>query len=163
MAFRILVEAQHSYNGVKLNQPDGQSIRIKAFNAATVGTVLTSATHVLRAGIRSAALPLSLLQSWGKAGRYNLTGEVKEEFRRTGHEWVDLGVSLLCLPLGLCKTVSPDAFEKKVDWLTDVYVQRIDARTTRNKYVADKVEKYAADQARILAAWAKSEKPPVIA
>lgn len=163
MNFRLLVEAQHSCQGVKLNQPDGQSIRIKALNAATVGTALSFTTHFVRAAVRSVALPLSIPQSYGKAGRYNMTGEVREEFRRTGQEWVDAGVSLLCFPLGLCKTFVPDAFEKKVDELAEYYVQRIDARTLRDQYVAGKIQTFAENQTKILTAWRNGEKPPQLA
>ncbi len=143
MTFRLLVEAQHSYRGVKLNQPDGQSIRIKAFNAATVGSIFTLTTHLVRAVVRTAVTPLSIPVCFGKASYYKYDGEAKEEIRRIGHEWVDAGVSALCIPWGLAKTFVPDAFDRTMYTWTDYYVRRIDERTKRDQHVATRVAAFA--------------------
>jgi hypothetical protein len=160
MTFRLLVEAQHSYRGVKLNQPDGQSIRIKSLNAATVGSLFTLTSHLVRAVVRTAVTPLSIPVCFGKASYYKYDGEAKEEVRRIGHEWVDVGVSALCIPLGLAKTFVPDAFDKNIDAWTDYYVKRIDARTTRDKHVDTRVAAFAANQKATLLAWSQGNPPP---
>jgi hypothetical protein len=163
MTLRKLIEAQHSHEGVKSNQPDNQNIYIKTLTAATVGTVFTVATRVVRTAVRTICLPATLLYSVGKAERYNLQGEVWEDLSRTGHEWVDLGVGLLCFPLSIAKTFKPDSCNSTVDSLRDRYVARIDSRNARDKYVEEQISKYRANRAQINEAWRKGEKPPVFA
>lgn len=162
MNLRFLKEAQHSYEGLQMQMPDNQSINIKSFSAATVGSALAIGTRVVRTAVRTLCLPVSIPCIYGKASRYNLNNAVATELQQTKQEWVDLGVSVLCVPMGLIKTVKPDAFAGTINDLSNYYVTRIDERTMRDKYVATQIQKYEVNLELIKKAWKLKNPPPQI-
>jgi len=162
ITLRKLIEAQHSYEGVKLNQPDRQSIRMKAFCAGTVGSLFAIATRVVRSVGRTCLLPVSLPIYAGKSSRLSITGIARDEWRETCDEWKDLVVSAACMPIGICKTFKPDAFTSRINKWQSYYVKRIDERNAREFFVKSQVELFAQNRKLIKAAWKNSSKPPVI-
>lgn len=153
ITLRKMAEAQHSYEGLDIQQPDGQSIRIKILNASSVGLVACLATRVFRTAWRTVFSVLSVPHSLGKAARYNLEGETVEDLKRIGHEWLDLGTTVLLIPIGLVKLIRPDALSGAIKGLADYYIQRIDDRTKRDAYVETMIKIDAERRKVVKKAW----------
>jgi hypothetical protein len=157
---RRFVEAQYAYESKRLNQPDGQNIRIKILVATTVGALFCLASRIVRTAVRTLALPLSIPYSFGKQQYYGIQGEVSEEFKRTMHEWVDLGVSLVLPFVGVVKFFKPDVANSFCRDLLDYYIRRIDEREARDNQVIAAIERYRRNRRGILDAWNRGAPSP---
>lgn len=162
IVLRRFKEAEFSYESKNLNAPDGQNIRIKILVATTVGTLFSLATRVVRTAVRTLALPVSLLYSLGKQQYYGFTGEVTDELKRTWHEWVDLGVSLVLPFIGVVKFFKPDFAQGFTEKLMGYYLPRIDDRLERDRVVKNAINQYRTNRNAVQRAWDHAQPAPVL-
>lgn len=163
MPLRLFKEAQHSYQGQQLQQPDPQNVRIKVITGLTTGLVFSLAMRIVRTVTRTVFLPVNMLHCWQQGSRLNLPSNTSKPFWRAADEWLDLAVNVLCIPIGVVKIVKPDVWSSTVDSLTDYYVKRIDNRTREARVVHEKKTAYAQQQAAIRHAWNQHLPPPNVA
>ncbi len=110
---------------------DDRSVRIKAFMAATVGSVFGISWRVARVAVRTLAfIPLALVRL-GTASRIGFVKQAMPEYvRRYRDEWIDLAVAVAAAPLALVKTISPTAAQGLTDSMHTYYLNRAQARAT---------------------------------
>lgn len=155
-----IIEAQHSAKGIEMDEPDGQSIKIKLLCTDIIGWPFSMATRITRVAVATLCLPLSIPYAVGKGYRYGLDGELEDHCIRYGDEWKDLGVNLALFPIGVANFFYTGACEDSVREWGDEYLQRIDARNDRDYEVEHKIEDYLEYQKRVRMAWDNQQSPP---
>jgi hypothetical protein len=130
MSFRKLIQSQLSANTIQENPGlgDGRSRHIKAFMAGTVGAAFTAVARIIRIAFFTAFLLPAVIVRFATANRYGFEGAVPELLKKYSEEWIDLGVTILSIPLGLCKTIDPTVFSGATDKITEYYLDRADRR-----------------------------------
>lgn len=130
MSMRKLFQAQLSAATVTPEHPlgDDRSRHIKALMAGTVGAVFTAATRIVRIAVWTLFLLPAVAVRFATANRYGMDGVVPELFKKYKEEFVDAGVTLLSIPVGLAKTIRPGVFSEKMGNIALYYLNRADRR-----------------------------------
>jgi len=175
MNFRKLIQVQLSAasreiaEGGRDGLGDNRSMRIKALMTGSIGSVFTIATRVGRIAIHVAFIVPAAIVRLSTATRYNVDGAMKEFFKRQGEEWIDLGVSLISVPVALLKVAQPKIFSEAMERINRYYQSRSDRReafdqrmeSARNVYQREVAEAKAARlAARQQAARLVTREPP---
>ncbi|MCB1135091.1 MAG: hypothetical protein KDK78_02380 [Chlamydiia bacterium] len=162
MLIRNIFEAQQAHLGRKDGAETGQNCRSKLLVAATIGFLPTMGTRLFRSVVRT--LPfvtgISPLYCLLKAHRFDLEGEIKDEAKRVGEEWLDLLFTIDAEILCLAKLAKPDAARNLTNVFTEYYVERIDARNQRDAYTNSRIARRIEQDREIKAAWKSGSPPP---
>lgn len=146
MSLRKLIQTQLSEQTRSKEAPlgDNRSTHIKPLMAGTVGAGFTLAARIVRIVAKTIFFVPAIVVRNSTASRYGVDGAIKEFVTRYGEEWLDLGVTLGTIPIGLVKSWKPDAFSGNVDYITKVYLNRADRIHAFNEKWEECQKKYEA-------------------
>jgi|EndMetStandDraft_9_1072997.scaffolds.fasta_scaffold286661_1 hypothetical protein len=145
MSVERLITAQMNYYA-----NNDQNVRSRTlFNATPIGIgwLLTLTARIIRIAFRTLGMPLSLAVAAFQQARYGEMKEknepilkynlVREDIKRIGQEYCDLGTTLLSSLIGTVNTVSPEAIS--TEFLYNYYYTRVKLNEERNdQYYASK-------------------------
>lgn len=142
--FRKLQQVQLSANTRTPEQRlgDNRSLYVKAFMASTVGFAFTAVSRMIRIAMWTIFLLPAILVRFATANRYGVEGAVPELLKRYAEEWVDLGVSIIAVPMGIVKTISPKALSGCTNTITDYYLNRADRRNACDQNMREAGARY---------------------
>ncbi|MCC5831618.1 MAG: hypothetical protein JJU12_01050 [Chlamydiales bacterium] len=152
MSLRREIIAQHNYRANEnrrlnsQNPATNESIRVTNLMAATLGMALSLTYRLIRAVLRTALAIITVPYALHQGQRYKIKGWEKEDLKRIGWEWIDVGTTLASLFAGIVNTFHPNAI--KLDSLRDYYVSRIDEAIQRNQEFATAKQEYLLLRAR---------------
>lgn len=148
ICFRKLSEVQLSYQSKCEENPlgDNRSVHIKALFGGTVGVLGSLCARIARVSVFTLFLPIALVVRFATATRYQLDGAIPELLNRYGEEWIDLGVTLGCCPLGIIKAIFPMTGASFVESVRGYY----ENRTTRREAFDKKFERSEANYQKLV-------------
>ncbi|MBB64662.1 MAG: hypothetical protein CMO81_06315 [Waddliaceae bacterium] len=158
MTFRKLYEV-----GASVGVNNGQSIRIKALGAGTVGALFTLLTRIARTAGTTLGLPLSIPLSYDRGSRYGLEGEIQHTLNNCADEWKDLSVALACLPIAWAKVLGDPSFLHETFFVPQMnqYLDRASDKVEHSRKVTKAIQNYDDRMSKIKAAWKRATPPPV--
>ena len=129
-SFRQLIQVQISANTVTQDTPlgDNRNRRVAAFQAGTVGAAFTAVQQILILAAYTIFLIPAVLNAFALATQQGYSGAVPEYIVRYSEIFIDVGVTIFSIPLGLIKTINPKALSQCTDTLTQYYLHRADRR-----------------------------------
>lgn len=106
----------------------GTHVRVSNIVFGVLLMPLNLAYRITRAVLRTVFAPITVTYAYYDqkelSGGVNAYKMWKEDLKSIGAEWVDVGTTLLALPVGLVNAIYPTAI--KMNWLADYYIARTD-------------------------------------
>ena len=131
LSIRALIVAQHHDKVVKLDCPDGQSVRTANLFHAIIGFSITLTARIVRTSFRTLFSPVSLAVAAYQQNCYSPHLDktkadhiVVADLKSIGYEWLDLGITCAVPLIGLVNTLAPQAIP--MSGIRDHYIKRVE-------------------------------------
>ena len=152
MSLRQEIIAQHNYRSNEnrrineLGPATTDSIRVTNLMAGKVGMALRLTYRIVRAVVRALFAVLTVPYALHQQHRYGIQGWAKEDLKRIGWEWIDVGATIASLFAGVVNTFHPNAIN--LNSLRDYYIDRTDRAILRNQEFAAAKKQYLQARSR---------------